>query len=62
MTKFKATFFISTGRCGTQWLFRTLKEVYGKDHMIRHEVSVDHYNSAHHFEEFHTTKKSKPSS
>lgn len=32
-----ATFFLSTGRCGTQWLARNLRAVVGEAATIRHE-------------------------
>ena len=32
-----ATFFLSTGRCGTQWIAKTLGEIYGDLAVVRHE-------------------------
>ena len=33
----KATFFLSTGRCGTQWLQKTLSTVYRAEARVTHE-------------------------
>lgn len=41
----KATFFLSTGRCGTQWFARHLGEVYGDRAVVRHEPIFDDYYS-----------------
>lgn len=32
-----AVFFLSTGRCGTQWLYRTLGRVYSRAAVVTHE-------------------------
>lgn len=40
-----ATFVLSTGRCGTQWLATTLREVYGDEIAVRHEPIDDEYRS-----------------
>src|SRR4051812_22150854 len=34
---FKATFFLSTGRCGTQWLAANLAREYGEAVRLAHE-------------------------
>lgn len=38
-----ATFFLSTGRCGTQWLARHLRGVYGDRARVEHEPLVTEY-------------------
>src|SRR4051812_18486432 len=34
---FTATFFLPTGRCGTQWLSATLAREYGREIRVEHE-------------------------
>lgn len=38
-----ATFFLSTGRCGTQWLVKQLTAIYGDLVTVRHEPIFLHY-------------------
>lgn len=41
----QAVFFLSTGRCGTQWLARHLAAVYGDRAAVEHEPLHDGYRS-----------------
>jgi hypothetical protein len=38
-----ATFFLSSGRCGTQWLAKNLKEVYADIAVVEHEPILRKY-------------------
>lgn len=40
-----ATFFISTGRCGTQWIAQTLAELYPDTLRVEHEPLHNNYQS-----------------
>jgi len=39
----RATFFLSTGRCGTQWLTETLRAVLGDRAVVEHEPLHNYY-------------------
>jgi len=38
-----ATFFLSTGRCGTQWIASNLQDLQNDSIVIRHEPLHDRY-------------------
>ena len=40
---FTATFFLSSGRCGTQWLHKNLKSNYNSLAIVKHEPIFDDY-------------------
>ena len=40
---FKATFFLSSGRCGTQWLHENLKSSFKELAVVKHEPIFDDY-------------------
>lgn len=42
---FPATFFLSTGRCGTQWLARFLNRYFGQQFYVEHEPLQTEYQS-----------------
>jgi hypothetical protein len=49
----KAIFFVSTGRCGTQWLYDAFKTT-NPDVIVKHESNNLAYNSLRSFGEYHT--------
>src|SRR3954447_12270529 len=44
--------FLSTGRCGTQWLTTTLEELYGYEVMVEHEPVGPLYSPRHFFRNY----------
>ncbi|MFH1466080.1 MAG: hypothetical protein ABIO70_16975 [Pseudomonadota bacterium] len=40
----RATFFISTGRCATQWVHKTLEEAFPEEAVVTHEPILAAYN------------------
>lgn len=53
MTQYQATFFISTGRCATQWLADSLNSYYSDYSLVRHEPFHVEYNPCKYFDSFH---------
>ena len=49
----RATFFLSTGRCGTQWLAASLAEHYGDIATVDHEPMSSDYQARHYFGAYH---------
>jgi len=47
-----ATFFISTGRCGTQWLAQTLGDVYSDLAVVRHDPIGARYRPRRYFRQW----------
>ncbi|MEX2393020.1 MAG: class I SAM-dependent methyltransferase [Actinomycetota bacterium] len=56
MTEPPIVLFLSTGRCGTQWLVRSLRKVYDGVAVVMHEPLQSRYRSREFFRRFDATR------